>query len=351
MTHTRIAFAAALGATLVASAGCGKKDGAPDKSDKTVDDRARAHDDQPAAKKPLVADFFGKTVAPPGALAKLKWGMPGADARKAAPELFKPGDGYALVDDATYDKVSYGVEIDKDKKIVSRMEISIPDTAKGLVAAAWGAGKDAKDSIDKPRTYWFDATAGWRAYLAENYPGTLSLEFMPYLPAAKLLGDGADTLGFAPQGILGANIADLRTRFAATLVETDAAQAAAEQKKVGDFAGKDLDKELGAAKPSVRLDLAPTEWGEYWTRIQIEWSDDGKVEDVWFDLPYEAYAPAKAEIRALLEKKWGAPTEGTYLAEKVLIFHDKAPRVIVTDDTISHAWNVRVTSKVPSKDD
>jgi hypothetical protein len=351
----RLALASLLAAAL--ATGCGSKKNAASDRDGSADPKVTDHaatDPAAPVKKPLTADFFGKAVAPPGALAKIAMGQPVADARKAAPELFpKPKDDFQLSDAAGLDGVSFGVGLDKDKKAIARMYVTIPAAAKAveLIGAAWGKGKDATDSIGKPRTYWFDAATGWRAYLEKGFGDDSNLELSKYLPAAALLGDGPDALGFAPQGILGATLADLRTRFAGTLVETDAAAAAAEQKKVGDLVGKDLDKQLGAAKPSVRVDLPPTEWGSYWTRIQIDWADDGKVEDVWFDLPYEAYPADKDALRALFDKKWGAPKEAEKYGEKLWIYRADAPSVVVKDDGISHAWNVRISMKKLGKDD
>jgi hypothetical protein len=349
----RILIASALTAALLGA--CGKKNAADKPADGSAatGSAAPGSAEAPPAKKPITADFLGKKVAPPGALAKVAWGQPEAEARKAAPELFPKAKGdFQLADAAGLEGVSYGVGLDKTKHAVSRLQLQLPPTAKPaeLVAAAWGKGKDAKDSIGKPRTFWFDPATGWRAYLEQGFGDDSNLEFYKYLPATALLGDAPDALGFAPQGILGATIADLRTRFPDTLVETNAAQAAAKQKEVGNFVGKDLDKELGAAKPDVRLDLPPTEWEEFTTRIQTDWTDDGKIEDVWFDLPYEAYAPAKDELRALFEKKWGAPKEGTDLGDKIWIYRAENPSVIVKDDDISHAWNVRISS-TPYKPD
>ncbi|HEY5945769.1 MAG TPA: hypothetical protein VIV40_09770 [Kofleriaceae bacterium] len=342
MTYARLACA-----TVFVSAalfGCGKKDSTDkaEKSDKTVEKKE-------TAKKPLTAELFGKKVAPVGLLAKLKWASSEAEARAAAPELFpKPNTDFQLADDPSLEGVAYGVGVDKDTKKLSRMYVQIPGSAAKLIETAWGPGKVAKDTIGRPRTYWFDPETGWRAYLEKGFGEDMNLELYPYIPAAKLLGDGPDTLGFAPQGILGATVAELRTRFPDTIVETDEAKAKEQQKKVGNFVGKDLEKELGAASANVRIDLPPTEWEQYWTRIQTYWSKDGKVEDVWFKLPYDAYEPAKEELRALFEKKWGKPKEekefGT-AGDPIWVYRAKAPRIFVKDDTITHGWDVHLTTK------
>ena len=326
---------------VLAACGKGDKKSAPSEADGSAS--------AAPAKKALAADFFGKQVAPPGPLAKIKFGSSIDEAKKAAPDIFaKPAEAYYLVDDPMIDGVSYGVGIEKETKKVDQMSVTLPAASKALIATAWGAGKDAKDSIQKPETVWFDPAGGWRAILTPGFDEKeVKLDFHPYLPAAKLLGDAPDALGFAPQGILGATIADLRTRFGASLVEESQAQAAAEQKKVANFAGSDVAKDLGPAKPEVRIALLPTEWEEFETRVQISWGDDGKVSDVWFDIPYGDYGPAKDELLALIKKKWGESKDGAYLGDKALMFRDQAPFVAVVDDDISHAWTVHVFAAKP----
>jgi hypothetical protein len=329
-------------AIVLALAACGK-------GDKKSTDEGSGSASAAPAKKALAADFFGKQVAPPGPLAKVKFGSSIDDAKKAAPDIFtKVGEAYYLVDDPAIDGVSYGVGIEKDTKKIDQMNVTLPAAAKAMIATAWGAGKDGKDSIQKPETAWFDPAGGWRAIMQPGFDDKeVKLDFHPYLPAAKMLGDAPDALGFAPQGILGATIADLRTRFGASLVEESQAQAAAEQKNVANFAGSDVAKDMGAAKPEVRVTLLPTEWEEFETRVQIGWGDDGKVSDVWFDLPYQAYGPAKDELLALIKKKWGDSKDGEYLGDKAMMFRDQAPFIAVVDDEISHAWTVHVFAAKP----
>jgi hypothetical protein len=341
MIHVRPAYAAFLVAALLA--GCDKKDssGQPTKRDETKETAKQ--------KQALSAAFFGKSVTPPGELAKLKWGSTEAEARAAAPALFtKPDKDFQLADDPNLENITYGVGLDKETKKLSRMYVQLKPDAAALVAQAWGPGKDAKDSIGRDRMYWFDAAGGWRAYTEKGFGEDLNLELHPYIPATKLLGEGPDTLGFAPQGIVGATLDEVRARFAGQVVETDAAKAAEEQKKVGNFVGKDLQKELGPAQANVRLELPPTEWEQYWTRIHMHWSKDGKVETVWFGIPYGPHAAAKDEIRALLDKKWGAPKEEKEFGkfgDPIFVYRAKDPRITVKDDTISKAWDVKLTAK------
>jgi hypothetical protein len=328
---------------LAAVLGCGSK---KERSGSSSSDQLPESD-----KKPVTAELFGKSVAPFGVLSKLKWGMSEVDAKAAAPELFtkKCGyDGWCTVRDAQLADVSYSIGFDKNKRVLDHMSVSLKASAKAMLATAWGASKDAKDSIGRARTYWFDPVGGWRAYSEAGFdPQDLSVDLHAYLPAAKLLGDGPDALGFAPQGVIGATVAELRTRFPTTIVEETQAEAQANQKGASKLAGQDLDKALGPAKAEVFLELAPTEWEEFWTRVNFYWGKDGKVRDAYFDLKYEGYGPARDELHALIEKKWGKGQDFTRYGETATLYGTKAPFAVVKDDTIMHAWNVRIVDTKP----
>lgn len=344
--HRTISLSVALSLAFAVGA-CDKKkeSGAPEGAKST--ERAGREPAKPAA-KPVSAELFGKKVAPPGALGKLSIGMPAADAVKAAPDLFPKGteDDYQSTDAPGWEGVSFAVGLDDDTKTkVDRLTVSMPAAGKDAVIAAWGPGKEAKDSIDRPRLYWFDPETGWRAYLEQGFGDDVNLEFHRYTPFEKFLGDAPDTLAFAPAGLLGATVEDLRARHAAHLVEKDAAQAAKDRADLEKFTGEKLDDKLGAAEPSVHLELPPTEWDAFWTRVNFHWTDDHKVRIVYFQIPYEAYAPAKEEILAFLKKKWGEPKPFKDYGRDKLLFREKAPRVVVEDDTISNAWSIEVSNE------
>lgn len=340
MTFRSFLFASALTAAFVG--GCSKKEGG-DSAEKTVEKKREKAD------QPVTAAFFGTKVAPVGPLAKIAWGSTPDDAKKAAPELFVKADKKgSYTSDPALAGVSYGVSFSKDGTKVDRLYVQIPAAAKALVAQAWGAGAPAKDTIDRERTYWFDAATGWRAYLEAGFGDDFNVDFSQYLPAAKLLGEGPDTLGFAPEPLLGATLEQLRTRYKAQLIETDEAAAKKQQEELSKFTGKDLDKEIGKAKPSVRIDLLPTEWESYWTRVQISWDDEGKVSRFWFKLPFDAHPAAKEELKAMLDKKWGAPKEGKEFGSSgstIFIYREAEPRITVKEDTISNGWDVFFDAK------
>jgi len=343
MSMTRSLLTVALSTALLS--GCGsKKEGANDKPAAAATKEGKAA----APTTPLSPAFFGKKPAPLGLLAKLAWGTPISDAKAKMPELFRDGDKTRLLDDPAVQGVAYGISFDKETKKLDRMYLELPAAAKAHVEAAWGPGTASTDSIGRPRTYWFDPDGGWRAYLEPAFGDEVTLVLHPYIPAAKLLGETPDGLGFAPQPILGATIEDLRRHFKDVLVEESAEEAAKKQAEVSKFAGRDLEKELGRATANARFELPPTEWEDFWTRVNFHWTDDGKVETVYFKLPFKAHPAAKDELRALFDKKWGAPTEAKEYGTRgdtIWVYRDKDPRIVVKEDTISDGWDVRISSR------
>ena len=336
-----------LGVTAVAltlAAACGGKKG---------DKASGGGDDKPS--KQLDASFFGKRPAPLGMLAKTKWGSSIDAARTAEPALFdtpkagdKPGDHTRLANDPELIGVEYSIGFDRESQKLSRMYLELPIEAKAMLATAWGAGKDATDGIGQPHTYWFDPASGWRAWTDKSYDDKrIDLDLSPYLPVAKLLGDASaqDQVGFAPQGVLGATIDDLRKRFPDVLVETDQKKANQDRKELNNMMGKDMGKDLGAAQPSVDLQLMPTEWASFTTPVHIEWDDTGHVEDFWFGIEYGPYPNAKADVRAQLDKKWPGGKPGTWIVDPATVSKvNDHYFVVITDDTIGKAWDVRITS-------
>ncbi|HEY4181784.1 MAG TPA: hypothetical protein VGM90_33295 [Kofleriaceae bacterium] len=289
--------------------------------------------------------MFGKRPAPFGPLTKLTLKQSGDEARKAAPELFsKPDSNGEIVASPDYAELSFATSIDKKSKKLDRIYAQIPKSAVPLVSQAWGKGIDTKDTIGRARTVWLDPDTGWRAILEEGFGESMDLSFDRYLPATKLLGpDKGDKLGFAPDGLLGASLEDLRTRFKDTLIEEDEATAKKNREDLNKFAGKDLDKEIGKAKPDVRLELLPTEFESYWTRVQLTWGDDGKVSRFYFKLPFEGYDPAKADLKKLLDDKFGAPTEEKEFGstgDTIYVYHADNPHIYAKEDTISHGWDL-----------
>jgi hypothetical protein len=334
MLFTRTLYTVVLSTSLLV--GCGSK--------KSDDGDTSAAATKEAKKTALGPAFFGSKPAPIGPLAKLAWGAPKSEVKKQMPELFD-GDRSKLLPDSSVENVNYGVSFHNDTQKLDRLKVDLPATAKEHILAAWGPGKEAKDSIGRPRTYWFDPDTGWRAYVEPGFGDDLQLVISQYQPAAKLLGEGPDGLGFAPHPLVGATIEDLRTHYKDVLVEESDEEAAKRQAELSKFTGQDLEKELGKARASARLELPPAEWEEYGIPVNFHWSDDGKIETVYFELSFKAHPAAKDELRALFEKKWGAPKEGKRYGKTIWIYRESSPRVFVEEDTISHGWDVHVTSR------
>ena len=334
----------AMSTVVVASAllaGCGKKKEDGDKASASAVKEA-------TPSKALTAEFFGTKPAPVGLLAKLPWGTPRAEVKTKMPEFFREEDKTKLLSDPTIKDVTYGIDFNKDTKTLDRMYVQLPKAAKATIESAWGPGKEGKDSIDRPRTYWFDAEGGWRAHLEQGFGEEVNVVFYRYQAAAKMLGEGPDGFGFASQPIVGATIEDLRANFKDSLVEETDEEAQKKQAEVSKFAGQDLEKKLGKASANARLELPPTEWEDFWTRVHFHWSDDGKVSTFWFKLPFEAYEPAKAELKAMFDKKWGTPKEAKEYGstgDLIYIYRDKDPRITVKEDTISKGWDVKVSAR------
>ncbi len=318
MHHVPRIMAALLAISIVT--GCKKKEAAPG-ADPGAAAPGPAAPAQPAppADPPLTAAFFGKAVAPPGPLAQLAIGQPEEEARKAAPALFEAGSRAFHTTSTTGVKgvLSYLVWVDHRQKVV-RLSAELAGTSKPaeLLAQAWGPGQDAKEETDRARTCWFDAATGWRACLDARMGADRMLNVDRFLPTSALLGEGADTIGFAPQGILGATVDELRTRFGASVI---------------------------GAEPDVRLSLPPTEWGGFGTDVDLAWAS-AKVETVRVSIPYWQAPSAKDAQKALFDKKWGAPRDGTFEGHAALIYRDKEPTVVVSD---TGRASVLVISSVP----
>ncbi|HEY4056114.1 MAG TPA: hypothetical protein VGM39_05870, partial [Kofleriaceae bacterium] len=198
---TRLLASALLFAVSVAAPACSDKKGSSSSESKS--EKGAAAKPQRGT-KPIAVEVFGKKPAPFGPLTKLTLKQSGDDARKAAPELFsKPDSSGEIVASPEYAELSFATSIDKKTNKLDRIYAQIPKSAVPLVSQAWGKGIDAKDSIGRARTVWFDPDTGWRVSLEEGFGESLNLNFDRYLPAAKLLGpEKGDKLGFAPDGLL-----------------------------------------------------------------------------------------------------------------------------------------------------
>lgn len=247
-----------------------------------------------AKKGPLTAAWFGKTVAPPGKLAKLKPGMTKAEAEKVTDVPVAVGTVSGELEDVGY-AVQDGVENIEPL-------VTFPADKEALLVEAWGPGQKA-DRGGKPVTVWFNPETGTRAALAEEREKQLTLRFEPYMPLTKLLGDGP-----------GIAILDKP------------------------FEGKTPD-ELKALYPNLvtktgHLGLPSTEW-EFGSGVTLSpYPGNDKVKSLAFSIPFKS-PEGLAEIMKVIKAKWGEPKGevafGSVGGEKTWVYSKKDPHVEVTD--------------------
>jgi len=240
-------------------------------------------------KQPLTAALFGKTVAPPGPLAKLKAGMP---AKQAEEQLNAANERNEL------DGVHWWMGLAKDGKLdVTLMEF--PTAKKGLVAEAWGPGQDTVRARD-PATVWFNPELGIRAELSDERDHS-TLRFFPYTPLAKLLGDGPAIAALSKP-----------------IVGLSQAEATKNYPELADHDG--------------HLWLPATEW-EFGGGTPVSpYPMEGTIESVAFEIPYKKDDPkSKAAVIAVLEKKWGKAKKTDELDPKTKIYNLENPHIEVSE--------------------
>lgn len=248
-----------------------------------------------AAKPPLTAAWFGKTVAPPGQLATIKPGITKEAADKLVTTV-KIGVGTQSGD---IEGVDYAVQ---DGLEGLEPMIHMPADKLPVIEEAWGKGHKV-DRGGKPVTVWFNPEGGVRAAFSDEGDGKAYLRFEPYTPLTKLLGDGP-------------NIAILDKPFE----------------------GK-TDDELKVLYPNLvtktgHVGLPSTEW-EFGSGISLSpYPMDDKIKSLAFSIPFKS-PEGLAEIMKVIKAKWGEPKSevefGSVGGEKTWVYSKKDPHVEVTD--------------------
>jgi hypothetical protein len=302
-----------------------------------TDDKAAAKEaPAPAAKDPKEL-FTAKVPELPGPLAKLKFGMTEEEIKKAAPEVEAYGKSKEFKD--TY----LGYYVPDDKKALQSVRVVVEGDGVSLekiLVAAWGEPKRGT-ALGNPKLFWFNPEKEIRATIDTGYGKQNEVQFEPYLPAKKLLGEGKEKLGIETTPLLGATPEDLQKNYAQYLEVMTKEQAEEQRKRIEKMAGQNLDA-LGAAGASTNLDLPPTEFGSSFTRINPT-IEGGKIVRFSVGIPFEPFPPAKDEILALLKAKWGDPKEQEEYGRKQWLFNPAAPKVIVEADDISNEWDIEVS--------
>lgn len=271
------------------AAACGKKKNEEASSAKaTTEEKAKAPEEKP--KEPLTAAWLGKTIAPPGELAKLQPSMKMEEAKKASPLAEKAG-----TQESEIEGVSYAVQQQPNETI--DLMIYLPTDKKAVIEEAWGKGQDT-DRGGKPVTVWFNPETGVRAAYSVSGDNRGELRFEAYTPLVKLLGEGP--------------------------------QIAALSKP---FAGKTKD-ELKTVYPELvvgdHVALPATEW-EFGGDISLSpYPMDGKIESLSFSIPFKT-PEQQAEIMKVIEAKWGKAKGKVDFTEGAFVYNKKDPHIEVTE--------------------
>jgi hypothetical protein len=225
---------------------------------------------------PLDRTVLGSLPHPFGALEVLKQGMTRDEVLSALPNAQRDGESVS---------VPVGVEdlmaaIDFDfTDHLDVVRITVPDTARELLAKAWGK-PTATDT-------WFDRKKRWRADL----DGDNELMIGPFTPLAEVLGKGPDGLA-ETKAMIGATPAELTARFGARIkevpVENDDGEATGEKR--------------------FELLLPATEHCKFFTHLDGELAG-GRIAKLHLGQCYGDEAGRRAAL-ASMERAWGRAVPG-----------------------------------------
>jgi hypothetical protein len=220
--------------------------------------------------KPLNAAVFGKTIAPPGELGKLRVGMTVEEARRLAPGLVpksgrRDGSGVA--------GMKFEVGLDLDRTRIDRIALDLPPTSEDLLVAAWGPG------IAAANRYWLDPTTRQRAEGIQQGSRYL-VNFEPYTPLPELFGKAAGTFRFETTPALGATVEQLRAAYPG------------------------LGEEESTSYTRYYLPMLPAEIARTGTYAYFD-HEHGRVTRISIDLDHLGHAPGRAATIAAADAAWG----------------------------------------------
>jgi hypothetical protein len=309
--------------------------------DKKKEEEKKEEEKPKVEKKEISTLFTGDKVTLPAPFGGLKLGMTLDEGKAAAPGMADDGD----IKTEEYEDVWFKADFDDDTKKLSRVYFNLPKAeAVKLMTAQWGEPKKATE-YDKEMLWWFNPEAELRVSIGDSFTdGEAHVEFTHYQPVAKFLGEGPEIEFQKAAPLLGLTIADLDSKYGAWIKKTTEEEAAQRKADIEKFAGAEAGAAMGKPTADVDLEYPPTEWGKYWTPVHFMWSDDGKINRVWFAIDYEAHPEARDEIMALLKKKWGEPKEEDEYGDKIYVFSEE-PFIKVEDDDISKAWDIFIEPK------
>ncbi|MDQ3367487.1 MAG: hypothetical protein M3680_18865 [Myxococcota bacterium] len=238
---------------------------------------------------------FGKPAEPFGVLAKVKFGEPDTETVKAVPGVEYKGYVGRWRPNAKTEVELTSADVTRHN---SKIEVRFEDKSKDELIKAWGPGKEGKDVLDQPTTYYFNGDGTIRAQVdtVEGVPG-FKVEFLPMLPLAKLVSDDATAVGGVK--LLGANPEE---------VSKAASQA-------------------GYAPEKTKLKAPLTEWNATHTMVTYE-ATGGAVTAYTVFLDTKLSPTAKDEILDALEAKWGKPTPAkSVVGDDELVYKAEGPRI------------------------
>jgi hypothetical protein len=258
----------------------------------------------------LTSEFFGPHVVPPGDLAKLRIGMPIAEARTLAPGPVSVRAGIAT----KYDAVREFVAIDDNTATVRSIYLNLPPQAEGFINEAWGPAETATWPVNKTTKVWADPSTRWRATLRPALGLTRDLVFDNFMPAVELFGEHPDRLEALPDPVLGRTLDEVKRAY------------------------KDVVTSQGR---HLVITLPPTEWDRSPTRITLDTSG-GRVREIQLAVPYKPHQAAREQLLDLFKAKWGLPEEVVEDSKATLVFRKEHPRVEIREDAEHGAWNVSI---------
>jgi hypothetical protein len=267
----------------------------------------------------LAPVFQGERVTLPPQFVGLVFGMTKAEAEALVPSMDE--QGRIPMDPRRRETLS--AHFARATGTLDRLEVFAPkiDVVTHLTEL-WGPPRERTDLGNKSR-WWFNPDAGLRA----RVPGygdepARTVEFTHYQPLAQFLGEGPELAFQSKHPLLGMTPTELDAAYGEGLTP----HFRAEIREHGDEADASV----------VRM-FPPTDWDSE-THVSLAWQDH-RIVGLILRLPYPDDPAGKAELMALLVKKWGETTERD---DSTRVF-SKYPHIQVEDDPESQYWQVTVS--------